>query len=150
MFEKILLGIVFIGILCAVSLIDIYKRIIPDSLLIIAVVFRIGYCVFVERIGAKAILGLLIDGLAISLPVFILVLLVEKIWKKEVLGGGDIKLLFVTGMYLGWEGNLLALFFACIIGIVIGLVQMKREEKDSYFPLGPAIALGAVCAMLIG
>ena len=69
------------------------------------------------------------------------------------MGGGDIKLLFVTGLYLGWAENLLAIFFACIIGIVIGMVQMKKqedEEQSVYFPFGPAIAVGAVISMLVG
>ena len=76
----------------------------------------------------------------------------ERLFDKELLGGGDIKLLFVTGIYLGWEKNLWALLFASIIGIAIGMMMLKRKTKDqqadSYFPFGPAIAAGAMITMI--
>ena len=145
MIEKIVYIMFFVGILCVISLIDIYKQIIPDILLLIAVFFRIGYCYYIGVTGGRELLGILLDGFVISLPVFLLVLFVEKVWKKEVFGGGDIKLLFVTGIYLGWENNLLALFFACIIAIIIALTGSKK----GFFPFGPSIAIGAICSMLI-
>ena len=104
------------------------------------------------------LLGLLIDGLAVSLPLLILVLIMEKILKKEAMGGGDIKLLFVTGLYLGWARNILVVFFACIIGIVVGSMQQKKvenkedseEEQSFYFAFGPSIALSAVLMLFFG
>lgn len=148
------LMVFFVCILYLVSVTDIYEQIIPDSALLVAIVIRIVYFVLMEGFQWKGLLGLLIDGLAVSLPLLVLVLIMEKILKKEAMGGGDIKLLFVTGMYLGWAENLLAIFFACIIGIAVGMVQMKKQEGKSedsvYFPFGPSIAAGAVISMLIG
>ena len=152
MLEKILFVLVFIGFLFVISIIDIKKQIIPDVLLLIAIAFRIIYSILVQKMQGVQLLGLIIDGLAISLPVFLLVLVAEKLSQRETFGGGDIKLLFVTGMYLGWEGNLWAFFFACIIGSVMGIVQLKKgtiQESKRYFPFGPSIAIGAVCSMLM-
>ena len=73
-----------------------------------------------------------------------------KNMEKEVMGGGDIKLLFVTGMYIGWEENLLAIFVACIIGIIVGLRLEQKEDDGGYFPFGPSIAVGAAVSMLYG
>lgn len=151
-FELVLM-LFFVCILYLISITDIYEQIIPDSALLVAILIRILYFVLIEGFQWKGLLGLLIDGLAISLPLLILVLIMEKILKKEAMGGGDIKLLFVTGMYIGWAENLLAIFFACIIGIVVGMVQMKKqedEEESVYFPFGPSIAVGAVISMLVG
>ena len=150
---QLALMLIFICILYLVSVTDIYAQIIPDSALFVATGFRVAYFVCMEDAGGKETLGLLIDGLAISLPLLLLVLLMEKLWKKEVMGGGDIKLLFVTGIYLGWAENLLAIFFACIIGIVVGMIQMRKqgsEAEENYFPFGPSIALGAGISMLVG
>ena len=47
----------------------------------------------------------------------------EKLLGREAMGGGDIKLLFLTGLFLGWKRNLLCLVAACVIGIVWGLLQ---------------------------
>lgn len=138
----------FICILYLVSVTDIYDQIIPDGCLITAIVIRILYFCFVGGFQWKGLLGLIGNGLAVSLPLLFLVLLMEKIWKKEVMGGGDIKLLFVTGMYIGWVENLLAIFVACIIGIIMGLRIEIKEDASGYFPFGPSIALGVVVSML--
>ena len=48
------------------------------------------------------------------------------------MGGGDLKLLFLTGLYLGWQRNLLCLFFACILGIAVGLLTAKKREEKLF------------------
>lgn len=169
----------FVCILYLVTVTDIYEQIIPDGVLITAIVVKVAHYIVMYQSNGNiignivyinkpplwsALLGLLVDGLAISLPLLILVLLMEKLWKKEAMGGGDIKLLFVTGLYLGWAKNLLTLLLACIIGIVVGTIQQKKaiknaenEESDEkegdapfYFAFGPSIAVSAGFVMLFG
>ena len=144
--------LLFVCILYLISVTDIYAQVIPDSCLLVAVLIRLLYYFLWEGFQWKTFILLFVDGFAVSVPLLFLVLLMEKVWKKEAMGGGDIKLLFVTGMYLGWAENLLALFFACIVGIVVGLIQQKREkaEESVYFPFGPSIAVGAGMSMLVG
>jgi prepilin signal peptidase PulO-like enzyme (type II secretory pathway) len=158
--------IFFICILYLVTVTDICDQIIPDSALIVAIIVRVVGFVLnykyefysnVIYISKPAIwselLRLLIDGLAVSLPLLILVLIMEKILKKEAMGGGDIKLLFVTGLYLGWARNIVVIFFACIIGIIIGCIQQKKsaeQEETFYFAFGPSIAVSAVSVLFIG
>lgn len=146
---ELFFALFFICILYLVSITDIYERIIPDGILLTAVVVRILWFLFTETVTVKGIAALLIDGLSISLPLLLLVLLMEHIWKKEAMGGGDIKLLFVIGLYIGWQKSLLALFFGCILGIIGGCIQTKKGE-DSYFAFGPYLAIAAVAALLIG
>jgi len=150
---KLVPMLLFICILYLVSVTDIYAQIIPDSCLLVAIVIRFVYYFVVEGFQWKSFLMLLLDGFAVSVPLLLLVLLIEKIWQKEAMGGGDIKLLFVTGLYLGWAQNILGIFFACIFGIIVGLIQQKKaedEEESVYFPFGPSIALGTFVTMLIG
>ena len=54
---------------------------------------------------------------------------------REAMGGGDIKLLFLTGLFLGWKRNLLCLVTACVIGIVWGL--LKKTGRRRGHPVGP-------------
>jgi prepilin signal peptidase PulO-like enzyme (type II secretory pathway) len=72
----------------------------------------------------------------------------EKLLKKEAMGGGDIKLLFMTGLYFPWQLNVLALIFACVAGI--GFAVASRVRRGNPFPFGPAIACGAWLSMLFG
>ena len=81
--------------------------------------------------------------------VLLLVLGMEKLLGREAMGGGDIKLLFLTGLFLGWKRNLLCLVAACVIGIVWGLLQKKRDGGEA-IPWGPSIALGAWLTALCG
>ena len=69
------------------------------------------------------------------------VLLYEKLRKTDAMGGGDIKLLCLTGLYLGWMKNLLCLLLACVLGIVFALVTLKRRGGRTAHPLG-ALHLG--------
>lgn len=74
----------------------------------------------------------------------------RHVW-GEAMGGGDLKLLFVTGLFFGWKGNLLCLILACIFGIVFGLLAARRGgEQGAPIPWGPSIALGAWVTALAG
>ena len=80
--------------------------------------------------------------------VLLLALLMEKLLRRDAMGGGDIKLLFLTGLFLGWQKNLLCLLLACVVGILWGLIRAKRGQQG--LPWGPGIALAAWCAALFG
>ena len=73
----------------------------------------------------------------------------DKVLKKDTMGGGDIKLLFVIGMYLTLPECILMVMLACIIGIVMASILMKVDSETA-FPFGPALAISAIATMLIG
>ena len=175
---EMLLWLFFFCILYLVTVTDIYEQIIPDGALLVAIIFKVVHYVvcyqfdlyqgiiYIEKPSVWIkLFELLVDGLAVSLPLLILVLIMEKVLKKEAMGGGDIKLLFVTGLYLGWTRNILVVFFACIIGIIVGSIQQKKckgvetstSEKEEvedaepfYFAFGPSIAVSAVFVLFFG
>ena len=70
----------------------------------------------------------------------------NKLTGKESLGGGDIKLFFVTGLYLCsiWE-VLFFLILSCVLGIGCSLVWRKGK-----IPFGPAIAAAFFLMLLFG
>ena len=151
-------------ILCIVTITDLRERRIPDSAIVAAILVKIGYAVMDWKFGnsavyqnvensalIKVLLQLFLDGLVVSLPVLLLTLVIEKLWQKEAMGGGDIKLLFVTGLYLGWEKNLWMLLIASMIGVVVGMIKAREKEcnEESYFPFGPMIAIATVICMAI-
>ena len=155
-----MLEVCLIGILLGISLVDIAKREIPDRILWIAIVLRMGL-LFSENgseVGTSSIevLRVLMDGALVSLPLLLLVTQLEKRLHYELMGGGDIKLLFVTGMYVGWEKNLFGLLVAAIIGLVVALCQKRNFIKRNAtiwwrceMPFGPAIAIGTVVSMFL-
>ena len=84
-------------------------------------------------------------GLAAGLIMLVLALLLDHILKKESLGGGDIKLFAVMGLYLGFIGSYALLMFSSILGLVIAAVFRKNR-----IPFGPAIAAAGYFLTLYG
>jgi leader peptidase (prepilin peptidase)/N-methyltransferase len=142
------LEMLFLGtVLLWIALVDMDSYIIPDGLILTGVVGRIIF-IFLSGSFAQSALNALIGAASIALPLLIVVLVFEKVMKKEGMGGGDIKLLAMTGMFFDWKINLLALFLACLAGIAFALATRRRGDKA--FPFGPAIACGTWLAMLFG
>ena len=128
-------------------------RIAFEILLVIAAIaVRIIYFFLTGEGTLKAFLWLLAKGFIVSVPVLLLTLLMEAILKKEALGGGDIKLLFVLGIYLGLGNCLLMLLVACILGIIGAAITMSKSEEEGSIaiPFGPYLAAGSVVALLFG
>ena len=131
-------------LLCAFA--DLEGYIIPDGALILGALVRVAYLA-VTRAPGRAWADALLGGFAIGGGLLLVVLAYEKIKKVEAMGGGDLKLLFVTGLDLGLVGNLLCLFAACLLGIVFGLIATKGENETP-FPWGPSICAAGILAAL--
>jgi leader peptidase (prepilin peptidase)/N-methyltransferase len=75
-------------------------------------------------------------------------LAMDRILGRESMGGGDIKLLAVVGLYLGPIGAMFALVLACVIGLLFH--ALRRGEGARAFPFGPSIAVAAAAMLLFG
>ena len=91
-------------------------------------------------------LNYLIGFLSVSGFLYLLFLLT----KGRGIGGGDIKLMAVSGLMVGWKCNLLALAFGCIIGSVIHIIRMRVSKEDHVLALGPYLSVGIMIAALWG
>jgi leader peptidase (prepilin peptidase)/N-methyltransferase len=75
----------------------------------------------------------------------------SKLFKKEAMGGGDIKLAAMIGAFLGWKLTLLSLFLGFFLGSIIGvIVLLTSKNKSDVLPFGPFIALGAFVSIFWG
>ena len=65
---------------------------------------------------------------------------------KGGIGGGDIKLIFVLGLWLGSEILSDVVIKACILGGVAALIMIltKQKNRTSYFAYGPYFTLTAI------
>ena len=136
--------VIFICILSLITYADVKERRIPNVLLLLSIMVKLVGTLLQDEAQLYGIFGIFGNALAVSLPLWLLVALMDRILGKKTMGGGDIKLVFVTGMYLGWEQNLLMLFIAGIIALSYVLV---RKEKE--IPFGPAIAIATVLIMIL-
>ena len=106
-------------------------------------IFPFGLTLIDGLVGALVLGG---GSLAVSLSF-------EHFAQRPSMGGGDIKLLAVIGLFLGWERGLWCLFAACLVVLVMQVVSRVREDGKGIgfqtFPFAPAILVGAVIASLL-
>ena len=138
---------------------DFKHRIIPDEITIYGMLLGmiLSFCVpqlhGVEWNGyaarelalGRSTLGVLIGGGLI----YVMGLLGEVIFKKESMGGGDVKLMAMVGAFLGWKLAVLTFFIAPFFGAVYGIIE-KIRTKDSYLAYGPFLVLGALISLFFG
>lgn len=72
-----------------------------------------------------------------------------KLKGKIGLGGGDIKLWGVLGIFLGPFGIIDNIFLSCLLGSLIGvlMIVLKRYDRDTGLPFGPFIIMTALIQM---
>lgn len=155
---------IFAVLLVVASVIDMRERRIPNALSIAAACVWAASRLALGFAGgsvAYAIDGLLApwnltaaDGvmgaLALGGGVLVLSLAFEALSGRASMGGGDIKLLAVAGLFLGWERGLMCLFVACAVAVVaMTLRRVLGKSSDGTFPFAPFILVGAVVAAAI-
>ncbi len=136
-----LLSIVFISMLLIIIISDYQTMIIPDSILIVFGVLIIVIKYFI--VGYPSILYSLLDGVIAFIFMLLLKLFGDFIFKKESMGGGDIKLMFIFGVMFGYAISIFSVFIAAVIGLPISLILLKRN-KSHEIPFGPFLAVAAI------
>lgn len=137
--------------LVVATFVDFDFRIIPDEIsvggiiagLVLSFIFPLLHGSPVHLLGLfRSFLGVIVGGGIL----WLLGCLGDFIFKKESMGGGDVKLLAMIGAFLGWQIALLSLPVASLVGAVIGVI-IKIRTKESVIAFGPYLALGAVICM---
>jgi leader peptidase (prepilin peptidase) / N-methyltransferase len=126
-------------LLCAIIFVsDLLYLIISDKVLIVFFVWFLTLQVAFEyRSWLDAIAGGLLG---------FLFLLLLAILSKGGIGGGDIKLMGVLGLVLGFQGAYLTLMIASVVGVLVAIVGLitKKYNRKTAIPFGPYIAVGAL------
>ncbi|MTI54226.1 prepilin peptidase [Geosporobacter ferrireducens] len=131
------------SLLIVVTGIDLDYQIIPDEIVLIgigAAVIYILYSYFILKIPISLLSHL--GGLLVGGGLFLLI----AIASNGGMGGGDIKLMGMLGLWLGIKGILITTFLSFIIGAVISLILLATGQKTrkEAIPFGPFIAAAAL------
>ncbi|SEO35119.1 prepilin peptidase [Propionispora vibrioides] len=137
-------ALILTSFLLVITYIDYDHQLILDKVLL----FMAGAGALIECLTPSVGLLSIIAG---SLAGGGLLLLIA-IASKGGMGGGDIKLATVLGIYLGAKLTLLALFLSFVIGGVVAvfILLFKRKGRRDCIPFGPFIAAGAFLSLLYG
>lgn len=137
--------VAFASVLLVLTLTDLDSYIIPNETIIAAIVIRVAYLALTGFAGWQ---DALVGGVAVGGSILLLSLVMDHVLGRDSLGGGDIKLLFVAGLYFGWQQCLFLIIMACVLGIVMGAARGAGRGKA--FPFGPALAVSCWITMLVG
>ncbi|HEX9934025.1 MAG TPA: prepilin peptidase [bacterium] len=141
-------GVLF-AFLVPIAWIDIDRQIIPDKLTIPG--FIMGW-VLVSAFHFLNWKSALLGSIGTGAFLWGLGVATKSALKKETLGFGDVKLLVMTGVYLGFPDMFLALFLGalCATVFLFFALCLKRLKTTDRIPFGPFIALGIVIYVFIG
>jgi len=121
-------------------IVDLKHQILPDSINIYLGLLFFVFGVFTQP-WTHWLLG---AGIGLGFPLLVSWLFYQL--KGQIgLGGGDIKLFAVLGLYLGPIGILQNIFLSCFVGAIIGgtLILSKVIKRENHIPFGPFIIIVA-------
>ncbi|MEI6913675.1 MAG: prepilin peptidase [Armatimonadota bacterium] len=75
-----------------------------------------------------------------------------KMFKKDAMGGGDVKLTAAIGANIGAAYGLISFFMGAFVGTLIGipLIIWGKHGRMAEIPFGPMLAIGAVVMIFFG
>ncbi len=141
--------LIFVYTLIVIGVIDLKSKLILNKLLIFLIIFAIIFNGFFKVVEFKpSAIGALLGGGVLWLVAW----LGEKIFQKEALGMGDVKLAFVSGFFLGYKQILLALYLGFVLALIGIFVfwLFRRKNVPQLIPMGPFFALGFLIYLLYG
>jgi len=136
----------FVAALIVITVIDLYHQIIPDVISLPGIGVGLLASLIIPQITFfDSLVGTLLGGGSL----FLVATLYQWLFKREGMGGGDVKLLAMIGAFLGWKAVILTILLGSLIGSIIGISIMVLKGKDFKYaiPFGPFLSLGAVIAL---
>lgn len=125
--------------LVVITFIDLEHQLIPNALTLPMIVIGLLFRIWQGEIIAGILGGIIGGG----------ILLIVAIIYPKGMGMGDVKLLTMIGVFLGWEKALFTLFSGSFLGIliIIPLMLMKKLDRKTPFPFGPFLSLGCLLVL---
>ena len=120
--------------------------VIPDEVTLVFSILII-ICNFIY-LGVKEAITLMISGALLVLVIYIFMLICNKVFKKETLGGGDVKLMFFIGNVIGFPNSLFSIFIASLIALPV-TIFLNKAKKQKEFPFGPFLLAGTLITYML-
>ncbi|MFY9399660.1 MAG: prepilin peptidase [Desulfomonilia bacterium] len=135
-------------VLTVITFIDLDFQIIPDRLSIGGIIAGLVLVPWLPVSYPQALLGL---GLGAGLLIAV-IYGYYFLTRREGMGGGDVKLLGMIGVFTGWQGVLFTIFMGSLLGSLVGIpwALSRKKGMQAAIPFGPFLALGALIYVFFG
>ena len=150
-------GLVYLALVCGLivaSFIDLEFQIIPDEISKGGMALGVLFSVLIPSLHGtgshlialqRSVIGLLVGGGLL----YVTGLAGNVVFRKESMGGGDVKLLAMAGSILGWKLVVLTFFVAPFLALIPGLAVLLFK-RSHVIPYGPFLSLGLAGALFYG
>ena len=141
-----LIGFVLSAFFISVCMSDFKSLIILDSSIIATIIFLI--ILILLSSGIAGIYKSFLYGVFAFVLMFLVKIIGDFAFKRESLGGGDIKLSFITGMVLPYNLFLTSLIISCCLAMPYALILTHKKKKVE-IPFGPFLSFGPLITFLL-
>ena len=152
--EKFFIYAALVAALIVVTFIDFRTGEIPDEItlggLVVGLLLSFAFpAIFDTASRLTALKSSAIGVVAGGGAIFAMAIFGQLLFKKEAMGGGDVKLMAFVGSILGWQLALLTFFIAPFFGAIVGIPLRMAKGRET-IPYGPYLSLGVVVAIFYG
>lgn len=130
----------------AIFFTDLKYGIIPDKVVFAAILVSFFFLI-------SQYPNILISNVLSAFGAFLFFLLLHLVTRGRGMGLGDVKLVFLLGLFLGFPKVIVAFYIAFLTGAVVGCILVlwrKKKLSGGAIPFGPFLVLGAIIAMFWG
>jgi leader peptidase (prepilin peptidase)/N-methyltransferase len=142
-------ALIFIALLICITFIDMAHQLLPDELSL--TLLWTGLIA-----NTQSLFTSLPNAVFSAAGAYLILWALMKIFfiltRKIGMGNGDFKLFAAFGAWFGWTMLPFILFFASLIGAIIGITYLKitKKSKDTPIPFGPFLCLSGFLALFFG
>jgi leader peptidase (prepilin peptidase)/N-methyltransferase len=143
-----------------VTFVDLDHYIIPNEITFGGIGVGLVACFVAWRLpGDRFIvanpLEAIAGGVAFAGVIYLLDRFSHVAFKKRGMGGGDVKLAAVIGLFVGYKLILPVILVASVVGSIMGIAVLalrhqKEDEPSHYIPFGPYLVLGTIIVLFFG
>ena len=139
------IALVFASMILIITISDVLYMVIPDELIIFS--FIVIFILKIVGGGFEILLPMVIDIVVAVLIMLTIKFAGDFMFKRESLGWGDVKLMAIFGMVLGWKISLFTIVLAAFIALPVTLLTMKVNSNHE-LPFGPYLGAAALICLI--
>lgn len=145
--KDLLVSLIFVSTMVINIISDIEYMLILDETLVISTLLII--LIYIFTLGFSGTAPYIYSAIGAFVTMYCVKLIGDKMFKRESLGGGDIKLMFLFGLVIGYSMSICTIFLATFIAFPISLFILF-SKKDNIIPFGPFLCISATLFLIWG
>ena len=153
---NVIFACLFASSMIIIMISDIKYMIIPDEVIIFFSIVLVILKLYISyKIGnidsiidfCYKFIFIILDGFIVFSIMNLIRLFGNFIFKKDSMGGGDIKMMTYVGFILGFKLSIIVIFLGSFIALPLSIINMYRKNEHM-LPFGPYLAIASLIILL--